>query len=436
MTPAREEMEVRLKALMAAKKAAKGVDDAAFVKAAADILALLEEIARLPDDGKLTDFQVGTYCWALEAIANKARDPIQRRDAVVRLVRAYRRAIDSPQFWGDPRACDFGKTLFNATVVCLHKIVKESTAEARDAVLRKAARPFTEILALRAAAFLDEAGFKKEPVTDAQRAAMERNNGGKPIKMKEWPSIAEKAFGVLNHGLRADAALTVPSDLIDFLFRNREKGIWLGFYCANAMVRAGRLDEARTLLSGVVRKNPEADWAWTHLAETFRDDPQGGLACLCRSLTCSNRNPEIAKATEAKTHRQLARILTVLGDAATVARENAYANGAAVSEEDARRYAEGAKVANRLVFGRDEPPARNRPGKKTRGNDSPVKFEGVLEKREGREFGFVRCRGIGDVFVPPRFASGKKNGERIAGTAALREDKKKKRMSLCMISAL
>ena len=146
MTPAREKLEGRLKELMAAKKAARGVDDAAFVKNSAAIVALLEEIARVPEDGKLTDFQIGTYCWALEAIAGKSRDPAQRRDAVVRLVKAYRKAVDSPQFWGDPRACDFGKVFFNAMVVCLHKIVKESNAEVRDAVLRKVARPFTEIL--------------------------------------------------------------------------------------------------------------------------------------------------------------------------------------------------------------------------------------------------------------------------------------------------
>ena len=294
MTPEREKLEGRLKELMAAKKSAKGVDDAAFVKNAAAIVALLEEIARLPEDGKLTNFQVGTYCWALEAIANKSHDAVQRRDAIVRLVKAYRKAIDSPQFWGDPRACDFGRVFFNAMVVCLHKIVKESNAEARDAVLRKVVRPFTEILFLRAEAFLDEAGFKKEPVTDAQRVAMERNNGGKPIKVKEWPSIAEKAFSVLNHGLRADASQTVPSELVDFLFRNREKGRWLGFYCATAMMRSGRIGEARSLLTRVVRKNPEADWAWTHLAEACRDSPQDAMACLYRSLTCSNRDPQIA----------------------------------------------------------------------------------------------------------------------------------------------
>ena len=150
----------------------------------------------------------------------------------------------------------------------------------------------------------------------------------------------------------------VPAELIDFLFRNKEKGDWLGFYCANAMVRVGRHEEARSLLVGVVRKNPGADWAWTHLAETYQNIPQNAMACLCRSLTCSNRDPQIAKATEAKTHRLLAKILAALGDSATAAREIGYANGTAVSAEDSQRYVEGVKVANRLVFGSDKPPEK------------------------------------------------------------------------------
>ena len=439
MTPEREKLEEQLNAFMAAKRAAKGVDDAAFVKNSAAVVATLMEIKGLPEDNKLTDFQVGAYCWALHALASKSKDPASRREYTARLVKSFRKAIDSPQFWGDGRAKEFGKTLFNMMVVCLHKIVKESNAEARDAVLRKVAGPFEEILSMRAESFLDEAAFKKDPVTGEQRAMMERNNGGKPIRMKEWPSITEKAFGVLNHGLRADPALMVSAELIDFLFHNREKGTWLGFYCANAMVRAGRHAEARSLLMKVVRKNPEADWAWTHLADTCRDAPGDAMACLCRSLTCSNRDPEIAKATEAKTHRQLARMLAALGDNVTAARESRYANGEAVSPEDFERYAAGVKAANRLVFGNEMPPKKKQRGNAPQGGgggDRCVKFAGVLLKAEGKNFGFVRCRDAGKVFVPPKFASKMKNGDWIEGMAEMREDRRKRRMGLCMVLAL
>ena len=439
MTPERERLEARLAELMAEKRAAKGVDDAAFAKSASAIVALLGDISRLPEDNALTDFQKNTYCWALEAVAAKSSDPAIRRDAAVRLVQAYRKAVDSPRLWGDERSREFGRTLFNSMVACLYKVVKESSAEAGETALKKAATPFAELLSLRAEAFLDEAGFRKDPVTDAQRAAMTRNNGGRPVRLKAWPSVAEKAFGLLNRCIKADIALTVPESLVDFLFRNREKGDWLGFYCANAMVRSGRCEEARELLFEIVRKKPQEFWVWMRLAEAYVDRPHAAVSCLCRSLTCRIRDKEIAKAVEAKIHRQLAKMLAAMGDAALSAREIACANGAEVSADDAKRYADGAKAANRLVFGDDasRSSGRGTPGRAGIASDkNAVKFEGPLAKVAGKDFGFVKSVEIGDVFIPPRFAVKMKDHDRVVGLAAKREDKKKKRMSWCMVSVL
>ena len=57
-------------------------------------------------------------------------------------------------------------------------------------------------------------------------------------------------------------------------------------------------------------------------------------------------------------------------------------------------------------------------------------------KVAGKNFGFVKCPTIGTVFAPPRFAERMNNNDKISGMAEKREDKKKNRMSWCMISAL
>ena len=440
MTEERQAFETRLNALMTVKRAAKGVNDAEFVRCSGEIIATLDGIARLPVDNKLTDFQIGTYCWAIHAIAAKSPDPAKRRDAAVRLVVAFRKAIDSPQFWGDERAADFGRTLFNSVVLSLYRVLKESNDDAGEAMLRKAGRSFLEILDMRARVFLDEAGFRKDPVTDVQRAAMERANGGRAIRMKAWPSIAEKAFGIANRCLKADSGLMMADGLVDFLKNNIRNGDWLGFYCANALIRGSRFGEARALLAEIARKKPGEFWVWTHLAEACADVPRDAVACLCRSLACMVRDEEIRKATQAKTHRKLARIFAATGESGAAGREAEYAKGATPSEEDMARYAKEADAANALVFGNKPPRAVCGGGREAgamRPDASEVRFSGVLRKASGKEFGFVRGgAGTGDVFVPPRFAGRMKDGDRIAGVAALRKDKKKNRMSLCMISAL
>ena len=87
------------------------------------------------------------------------------------------------------------------------------------------------------------------------------------------------------------------------------------------------------------------------------------------------------------------------------------------------------------MFGGDEVSKARMCGS-ARKDSGRVRFSGKLVKPAGREFGFVKCRETGDVFIPPSFAAKKSNGDNIVGWAILKEDKKKKRMALCMISAL
>ena len=88
MTSEREQLETRLKEHEKAKRAAKGTDDAQFVAASQEIVSTIRQIRALPEDNKLTDFQISSYCWALYAIASKSHDSEQVRMALVKLVRS------------------------------------------------------------------------------------------------------------------------------------------------------------------------------------------------------------------------------------------------------------------------------------------------------------------------------------------------------------
>lgn len=235
MTEARQSLEAKLKLQMAAKRAAKGRDEVAFVAHAHEIVDTIRAIWQLPEDNALTDFQIGSYCWALYAIASKARDGEVARNALARLVRAYRKKIDSPQFWGSAASDEYGKTLFRAIVLLVYQMLKHSNEGAGESLLKKIGTPFLEILDLRASSFLDEAAFKKDPVTEEQRLAMERS-AGKRIRMKAWPSVAEKAFGVMNRILKTLPETNPSSELVAFLAQNISRGDWLGYYCAKARI--------------------------------------------------------------------------------------------------------------------------------------------------------------------------------------------------------
>ena len=60
MTPQRQSLEEQFKQLILEKKAANGVNDEKFANCSESIIAVLEEISRLPEDNILADFEVGS----------------------------------------------------------------------------------------------------------------------------------------------------------------------------------------------------------------------------------------------------------------------------------------------------------------------------------------------------------------------------------------
>lgn len=412
MTEARQELETKLKSFETAKKAAKGSDDEAFVKNARGIVTTIREIWKLPEDNVLTDFQVGSYCWALYAIAAKSSDGEESRQALARLVCAYRKKIDNPQFWGTPKNADFGRTLFNSIVLQLYQTAKHANEGAAETLLKKVGEQYLEMLDLRAETFLDDAAFHREPVTESQRAAMEKKSG-KKIKMKAWPSIAEKAFGLMNRILKVLPEAKPSSGLAGFLAKNSKRGDWLGYYGAKALIRVGEYAQAQGFLMELLRKKPKEGWLWSDLAEACRKDYGVAVSCLAKALRCPNRDPQIAEGMARKDRALMAMMLQVLGR-----------GPAPVDLKDAF-YDQECKKAEVFVF-----------GKEAAAEAQSVTFEGKLIKHNGNVFGFVKDAKLGSVFIPPRFAEKHADGEFVKGKAQKKEDKKKKKLSWCMISAL
>lgn len=412
MTPERQNLETQLKSFEAAKKAAKGIDDEEFVKSARGIILTIREISKLPEDNSLTDFQVGSYCWALYAIAAKSSDGEESRQTLARLVCAYRKKIDNPQFWGTPKNADFGRTLFNSIVLQLYQTTKHANDSAAETLLKKVGETYLEILDLRAEAFLDDAAFHREPVTESQRAAMEKKPG-KKIKMKAWPSIAEKAFGLMNRILKVLPEVKPSSGLVGFLVKNCRRGDWLAYYSAKALIRVGEYAQAQGFLMEMLHKKPKEGWLWSDLADACRKDYGVAVSCLAKALRCPNYDPQIAEGMAKKERALMGKLLQTLGR-----------GPAPVDLKDAF-YDQECKKAEVFVF-----------GKEAAVQALSVTFEGKLIKHSGNAFGFVKYAKLGSVFIPPRFAEKHADGEFVKGKAQKKEDKKKKKLSWCMISAL
>ena len=419
MTSEREQLETRLKEHEKAKRAAKGTDDAQFVAASQEIVSTIRQIRALPEDNKLTDFQISSYCWALYAIASKSHDAEQVRMSLVKLVRSFALAMNARSFWGDASSAEFGRTLFNSLVQLLYKSVKSMNDTTAVAFAKKIAVDYLNILDARCEAYLDAGAFHKDPVTEEQRKGMELRNGGKRIRLKFWPSLAEKAYGLVNRCLKADSQVVATDRLVTHLHRNVSKGDWLGLYCVTAMIRGGHAERARSMMKDIVRAKHNEAWAWTYLADTYRDKPEMVAACHCKALTLPSHDPEISLGMAVKSRRVLADALQRLGLVQEAQRELALAERKAPVDSHDGFYVTWAGKTNQLLL-----------------PSTAKRFTGRLIKREDKSFGFVKDRTLGDVFIPPKFIKCLKNGDQIAGWADLQEDKNKKRKSLCMISAL
>ena len=419
MTSEREQLETRLKEHEKAKRAAKGTDDAQFVAASQEIVSTIRQIRALPEDNKLTDFQISSYCWALYAIASKSHDAEQVRMSLVKLVRSFALAMNARSFWGDASSAEFGRTLFNSLIQLLYKSVKSMNDTTAVAFAKKIAVDYLNILDARCEAYLDAGAFHKDLVTEEQRKGMELRNGGKRIRLKFWPSLAEKAYGLMNRCLKADSQVVATDRLVTHLHRNVSKGDWLGLYCVTAMIRGGHAERARSMMKDIVRAKHNEAWAWTYLADTYRDKPEMVAACHCKALTLPSHDPEISLGMAVKSRRVLADALQRLGLVQEAQRELALAERKAPVDSHDGFYVTWAGKTNQLLL-----------------PSTAKRFTGRLIKREDKSFGFVKDRTLGDVFIPPKFVKCLKNGDQIAGWADLQEDKNKKRKSLCMISAL
>lgn len=61
---------------------------------------------------------------------------------------------------------------------------------------------------------------------------------------------------------------------------------WFPYYCGKLLVEQGKCEEARRYVIEIARHKMSEFWVWQMLAETYSDDIDRRLACLCRAMSC------------------------------------------------------------------------------------------------------------------------------------------------------
>ena len=288
------------------------------------------------------------------------------------------------------------------------------------------ARCYVEMCEAFGFAALKPDDFNRRPVTNEQKAGMERRTG-KRIRMKEWPSHVDEAVGVAAKCIKLyqDGGMSLKPRvrMMEVLHSHIEANEWFGFYYARWLKACGRDTESAQYLVEVVRRKKNDDWAWQYFGDSFANEPEKARACYCRSLTCPIHDKEIADGVAKKTHRKLAAVLRELGQAEEAELEDGFAVSGEPLPGNREFYMSHASDARRLMYF----------GEKT------LEFFGRFEKHQDKAFGFVRVAAGGDsavamgrqisVFVPPPLAKPLSNGIAVKGFAVQQMDEKKKRMS-------
>ncbi len=391
-------------------------DEQQFLAAAREIIAVRRQIQALPseEDRRLSEAQVNVYFWAVYVVATKSDDLQEVREHAMLFAKIFDYRLKHG--WKPAVFDKFGLSS------CLLSFAKRIDAASKSAggnakpILYEIAHDYLQLAGM-ACDYLVAADFQQRKITDAERARLTKP-GQKPLKMKVWPSNAEKIIKVAARCVKENAATSrplVPSPrLLEFLRRHLDAGKWFGYYYARWLVQVGRHGEAVEPMRKVVASKQQEMWAWSDFAETFANTPSKARDCLCRALLCSVHDPMISAAMAKKVHRKLESVLRTLGELDVAQREAGLAQSEQPLPGQRAYYEEWAHHAEVLLL--DPKASRS--------------FEGVFEQRAGQAFGFVRVgygRGGDSIFVPPSLAKRFKSDDRVKGMAALQMDRKKNR---------
>lgn len=84
---------------------------------------------------------------------------------------------------------------------------------------------------------------------------------------------------------------------------------WFPYYCGKLLVEQGKCEEARRYVIETVRHKMSEFWVWQILAETYPQDIEWRLACLCRAMLCPVKDESFLVAV----HKMLAECFLAKG---------------------------------------------------------------------------------------------------------------------------
>lgn len=163
----------------------------------------------------------------------------------------------------------------------LFSLVLARVTSAFDAVLEKSGK----VLAVK---FLD---FVRD--WNLNNLRDEDFNRYEPVPGKSYPSLCEKVIRALYRALKVSEDEERSAWAADFIGNNLDRfpsQEWFPYYYGKTLLWANRTEEARKFLLKTVRLKQAEFWAWATLAETYHDDCEKEIACLCRSAQCQTQD--------------------------------------------------------------------------------------------------------------------------------------------------
>jgi hypothetical protein len=104
-----------------------------------------------------------------------------------------------------------------------------------------------------------------------------------------YDSMVEHVIKALGHVAKKEnnrEHLELAADFISKYYLRFPDMEWFPYYLSIIWNRIDRQSEAIELLLPIVRKKTSEFWAWHHLADCFKEQDPGRLACLCRAVQC------------------------------------------------------------------------------------------------------------------------------------------------------
>jgi hypothetical protein len=111
-----------------------------------------------------------------------------------------------------------------------------------------------------------------------------------------FPSVVELAIKGLGKTVQDEPSLELVRFAESFMADHADRfpdRAWFPYYRALTLVRCGELEQARAMMTPIVREKPSEYWAWHHLALCYAPGDRLRLACLCKARLSRVAKPQM-----------------------------------------------------------------------------------------------------------------------------------------------